>query len=278
MRLSPIVLAALALGCFDDPPDIGADSESGAAPMCEMGEVALPAVPAGWEGWAFVAMGGAMAPPRECPEGTTRSVVFAGVQDPTCGCVCEADVCGPRFSVGDVCGDMLMMQNDLIGCDAVESSTAVDVSTNPPDASATMCSASPVPIPGPNAIPYAVCQLPGAGDSCVERPEGFMGPCIGKSNDECPAGFQEFVANAVELQCGSCGVCATPPFCDSLLFELFDDEECTSDVLGRVSAAESCMETPGPFHAVRAAPVDPGASACEKTDAQTVGARICCLP
>ncbi|HWB76363.1 MAG TPA: hypothetical protein VG755_15440 [Nannocystaceae bacterium] len=277
LRALPIVLATFASGCFDDPPDVGNESESG-APMCEMGELGLPAVPEGWEGWAFVAMGSTMAPPPECPQGTTRSVVFAGVQEPTCGCVCEADVCGPRFSVGDVCGGDLAMQNDLIGCDAVESATAVDVSANPPDAMATMCSASPVPIPGPNAIPYAVCQLAGAGDSCVERPEGFMGPCIGKSNDECPAGFQELVASAVELQCGTCEVCATPTFCDSLLYELFGDDQCTSEVLARVSAPEGCMDTSAPFRAVRVAPVDPAASACEKSDAQTVGARICCLP
>lgn len=276
-RLLPIVLAALAPGCFDDPPDVAADSDSGAAQMCEMGEVGLPAVPAGWEGWVFVAMGDTMAPPPECPQGTTRSIVFAGVQEPTCGCVCEADVCGPRFSVGDACSSDLTMQNDLIGCDAVEPSMAVDVSTNF-DPSLTTCSASAVPIPGPNAIPYAVCRLPGTGDACVERPEGFVGPCIGKSNDECPPGFDEFVASAVSVECGTCEACATPSFCDSLLYELFSDETCTSDVIARVSAPEGCMEIPQAFSAVRVAPVDPDASACEKIDAQTVAERLCCLP
>ncbi len=275
-RWLAIVVVTLALGCFEQPPEVTHDSD--APPTCDQGEVGLPGVPEGWEGWAFIAVGGSGTRPQTCAEGMTTSVLFADASGtPECACVCGDDICNPTFSVGASCDAGVEMQGQLVGCESIsDPATVIDISTNP-NIDQKECAAVPVPTPGPSAKPVTVCGLAGNTDECVSVPEGFVGPCITGDHAECPAGFVEQASPAIRLSCEACGACMIPPaLCDALTFGLFETADCSGVPVGTASAPPNCAPVDA-FLSVQARPFAPTDADCAPTGASTTSTRICCL-
>lgn len=277
------LLGALVLGCFASAPTLETDTsvatesaDSTGAPMCAADEVALPAVPDGWDGPAWVAIGDAGAPPTICPEATTADTMFLAMPDsPACVCACDVeDACGTTYSIGDACDMGLAMQGPLGLCeDLAAPSTAIDLSVTPGSAT---CVATPQPFGGA-ATPVQVCSLVGVGDGCAMVQTGFVGPCITGDADACPEGFGELVADATAFACEPCAPCDAETYCNGVPFDLFEQADCAGMPSSSVEPGANCAPTGAPALSIRAsgrARLDNG---CEATGASVRQRRICCV-
>lgn len=285
LALSSVVLA----GCFENAPmvaggldDSGTGSGSGSGSASDSGStgagcvdgVTLSQVPLAYDGWFWVAVGGAGAPPPVCPEGTAAEVRFLGTvpEDPSCACACEAATCATTYSTGPDC-DTLTMLGELPECAATpQMPAAIDLQTH---VSAPECDAVATPLPGPDAVPVSLCRSAVQEDACATVPEGFMGPCM-TGDLGCPEGFTEIAAAAVGVECNDCDPCNADMFCGRLGFEVFASADCSGQPFGMVGGGDNCIEQQG-FGSVRVAPIDLLDTGCPASGSSSDTARICCM-
>lgn len=261
-------------GSGSSASDSGSASGSGSSgPECTDG-VGLSRVPLGWDGWFWVAIGSAGAPPPECPEGTAAELRFIGTvpEDPKCACACEASTCAATYSTGPSC-DLLQMHGELPACAATpDMPSAIDLQTH---VDAPQCQAAATPLPGPDAVPVSLCRSSVQDGSCVGVPAGVMGPCM-EGDLGCPEGFSEIAAAAVAVECDECDPCDTDMFCNALGFEVFASDDCSGTPFGMIGGAENCIGQDG-FGSVRVAPIDLLDTGCGTADASGDTRRICCM-